>query len=307
MAAFLKILVIAPYLIGGLGSYLCARSMFKSIKRINLSYLKLAALLVAVLYMTNIWMIDRQGHYFIQAGYAFLPLTLLCFHKALQARKFIYIFLAALFLAVGTITPHFLVYTLIATGILFIVYLISDLKSRQFRKALKVVGITLTVVSLFIIFSSFWLLPLLGATLSAGETPTPSYLLRSGDIIAANQGLTVVSTFRLATPGFEFAVTRNVWQVIALVFPVIALLGFVFNQRNKFAIFFLLVAIAGLILPLIFLLDSNTYFNLMCSSRFSWLLHDPGRTLGLTAMGYCFLAGFFLLRFTPKLEQRSNE
>ncbi len=306
MALLLKILIVIPFIVSGLGMFFLARMIFRSIYPGLNKYIVPAALVAAVIYQFNPWVLDHQPHYFLLVGYSFLPLTLMFAVLAWEKQRFLWIFLAALFFAITTVTPHYMVYTAIVLLIVFLIYLVADIWRRRWALAGKRFVISIMLLLLAIIFSSFWLWPLVSVQLDTGEKLAPDYVLRVDDIVAANSNLSVEAVFQLSTPDLKNTDSQWLWRLAAFSLPALALTGFVLNYKRRWALTLLILLLAAWVIPLVFLFLPGVYSDLIYRLPFSWILHDPSRTLGLACLGYGLLIGLFILRLTDHWSKKMS-
>lgn len=306
MEVFLKILIVIPYLVAGLGMFFLGRRIFRENFPDLVRFRVPAALIAAAIYQINPWLLDHQPHYFLQVGYAFLPLTLLFTVIAWERKRFGWIFLAAAIFATTTVTPHYMVYTAVALAIVFLVNILADLWRRNWLVAGKRLVVTLGIIGLAVIFSSFWLWPLLRVQLQAEAPLAPDYVLRMDDISAANTQLSWSTVFQLSVPDLKNTDSHWVWQIAGFGLPVLSVAGFVLNYRRRWAIALMLLLMAAWSVPAVFIAFPGLYANMIYHLPFSWIFHDPSRTLGLVCLGYGLLAGMFLLGLVARQKARVN-
>jgi len=306
MPVLLKILVVIPYLAAGLGMFFLARKIFRSIYPNLAIYCVPAAMVAACIYQFNPWLIDHQAHYFLQVGYAFLPIIILFTLLAWEQNRFHWVCLAAFFFATTTVTPHYMFYTVAVLLIAFLVHIFADLWRHQWIKAAKRLGITLAIITLAIIFASFWLWPLASVQLRSAAPLAPDYVLRMDDIIAANAKLSWPVVFQLSNPKLQNPDSYWLWQIAGFGLPALAVAGFVINYRRRWALAILLVLLGAWSIPAIFIYLPGLYSNMIYRLPFSWVFHDPSRPLGLVCLGYGLLTGLFLLGLIARQQTRVN-
>ena len=304
VSVFSKFIITLPYLIAGIGAYLFVSEITPRLKNGFHCY---AALVSGLIYMLSPWLMSRQAHFFIQVGYAFLPLALYFYIRALRQGKLINMVLAAIFIGLAGVTPHYLAYTALALILLFLVYMVRSIYLKKAGNIKKILLRTLYIFIIFLLLFAFWVLPLSYTHLVENELPSPTYILRTGDIVNGNQEFDCFGLLTLVSRDFESLAEYVLWIVAAAGIIILSLAGFWHNRKNMYAWFLFILSGVAVALPVLFLISKNRYFEIMFSIPLSWLLHDPFRTLGLLALGLSGLVGFFLYYLITRKNALANK
>ena len=134
--------------------------------------------------------------------------------------------LAAIFIGLAGVTPHYLAYTVLALSLLFLVYIIRSIYLKKAENIKKILLRTLYIFIIFLLLFAFWVLPLGYTYLVENELPSPIYILRTGDIVNANQEFDCFGLLTLVSRDFESWAEYVLWIVAAAGIIIFSLAGF---------------------------------------------------------------------------------
>ncbi|MBA7612549.1 hypothetical protein ES703_19785 [subsurface metagenome] len=301
---FYKLLILGIMLLTGLSMYYAANILIKQVVK-GWWIAFTGAIIAALVYMFNPWVLPHITHIPLWVGYALSPLVLICFMKALKSGRFIYVIATAFLWSVASVDPRYIVFS----GILILSWLafslLGQFKAGDKSTALSYIKITALVVALYIPFNAFWILP----HAATGQI-TPLYQISTEDIIDISRNSSLINVIRFMGfwgpwgTGAKFYEPASQslyypWLASSFIVPLFAFASLIFRPNNngglKYASYFSLMCI-----PLIFLGMGTqspfpSVYNWLVfdipffSERLGWIFREPDKWVGLLALMLCFL------------------
>ncbi len=301
---FYKLLILGIMLLTGLSMYYAANILIKEVVK-GWWIAFTAAIIAALVYMFNPWVLPHITHVPLWVGYALAPLVLVCFMKALKSGRFIYVIATAFLWSVASVDPRYIVFA----GILILSWLacslLSQFKAGDRATALSHIKITALVVALYIPFNAFWIF----SHAATGQI-TPLYQISHEDIINISRNSSLINVIRFMGfwgpwgTGAKFYEPASgslyyPWLASSFIVPLFAFGSLIFRPNNngalKYVSYFSLMCI-----PLIFLGMGTrsllpSFYNWLVfdipffSERLGWMFREPDKWVGLLALMFCFL------------------
>ncbi|MFC1721523.1 hypothetical protein ACFL0Z_01265 [Patescibacteria group bacterium] len=254
--------------------------------------IEIGALLAATFYIFNPWSLSHLSQFYLWLGYAFLPLVVLLFLKALDGRDLRralpYVIATALATTVLSFTsPHFIVYT---AGIFAVVLIVFLLFARG-RQRPRYLITFLLLIALLLVFNLYWILPNIDHWQVNSSLAAPDYLLLVDDV--GNEISTPSAILNLLALRGVGAELSNFLRVVFLIFPALILASLIINRRRglRISLIAILIGITSL-LPAIFMVLSpavttNAILNFPLINSISWVfLRVVDRSAGILALTY---------------------
>lgn len=207
----------------------------------------LGAFVGSIVYNFNVYTLTtRSGDLMMSSSYAIAPLAMFVFVKSLELRKMKYSLLSGLIFMICASYDFRIFYIfafLIFFYFLFHILFVSKLKLKELKTDTLFASIPFIVLALL---SAFWIIPLI----STGSL-TNNYLfnrdLFGNGYLYLNQSLAFFFPWWTAGHGYALGVVQPIpiyfWSI-----PIIALLGFILNFKNKYVYFFVFVSLLGILL-----------------------------------------------------------
>ncbi len=308
---FLRLLLIFAYFISGVSMYFACYILLKDETRVVQGnyWANISAIIAGIVYMVNPWSFYRFSQYIHLFGYAVTPLALVFFIKLLDRRKikYKYVIFISLLWCIASASVHFIVFI----GFLLFSYLayksLIDIRKKEFFKLSSSVKSSLLILILYILFSSYWLIPYLVGS-STGSITLP-YVVTPEIIQMLSRGSSLINVIRLM--GFwdpvlgSYPTTDLIipWTISTFIISIFAFSAIILYKKNKHVLFFSLLAI------LFILLSTGTagplgewytwmIFNLPFISKIEWVFRESNKFVGLLALCYSFLTGFTILKLS---------
>ncbi|EKD49938.1 MAG: hypothetical protein ACD_63C00008G0004 [uncultured bacterium] len=275
-------------------TYLCIKSYAKQACKQKSAAIEIGAMLAAFFYIFNPWSLGHLPQFYLWLGYAFLPLILLLFVKALAVKTFrqgipyiILTAIAASFLSFAS--PHFLIYTAIALIAVLIINLIAKIPQRQSRAIYRQLLIFALLIVVLLVFNLYWILPNYNYLKINSEMASPGYLSYEINV----RPLIITSIFNFLALRGTGGEVGNFIREIYLVFPALLIAHLILRVRKKdiFGISLLFVGFLSLVPSLLILLApdfaNKVIFTWPIISKFSWIFsRDVDRANGILAIAY---------------------
>lgn len=281
-----KFIVFWPIIFGlSLSSYFLIRHIIKSDSGAFIGSLVFS-------YSTYFLSIDSQGHQFLPASFVFSTLAILFYIKLFEERKFYLAVITGILLAVSGAYDLRSLYISVGILLLYFAYDLFINFSTRKKYLFRYLLFGLVPFILFFLLSMYWVLPILLTGYISGN----SFLGRQ---IFGSEFYNLQSSMSTFFPFWTGKETT--WFIIQKVpfvywtYPILAIVGIVFNRINKVITFFSLLMLIGIFLSK----QADIPFALV----YGWLYtHIPGFSAFreaskfnfLTAIGYAVLIGSFV-------------
>lgn len=280
------------------GSYLLTNYVFKN---------KVAGALGAFVYTTNTYYLTLlTGHLTLAAAYAFVPLVILTYMKAITTGSRIYIVLSALMLAAcSAYEPRFAYIVVLILAILAIFHFVISYLRRvrvSFRGVVKMGMLYAAPIGIFVLLNMYWLLGLMMSGGPSGGTVIESSLF-GNEFFNLSQAMTLFHPFWSGgevQPFIVHDIPAYFWLI-----PPLAIAGFIASKKNYKLLFFGCIGIIGILLSK----QSAAPF----SSLYSWMFTNfPGfnayreasKFYMLIALSYSILLPALYLYVKKKFDSR---
>ena len=301
-----KVVILLSIFLPFLSMYLFSYRWFKSFVN-STFYLKAIAFASALVYSINSEMGTRifAGHQSIIFGYGIFPLLLLCLFEALETKdsrnKKIYILLSGLIYSIlFWLTPHLIFLSVIPLGLYFIFFSLTSKKN--------VVSFFVTVLTSgligFIINFYAWAPPIFfNEKFFTISSPTyyAWHLFWASRFSSFNNVIRVFNQndVQLLIPKFQKMIFN-----LKLIFPIIALAGFLLLKKSKKTLFIFFLTITGIILSM----GVHAPFEKIYVFLYKYIFifksfRDPSKFLILYLFGLSLFTGYFFTYIYNKKKQ----
>lgn len=228
-------------LVAVFGSYLLTNYIFKD---------KIAGALGAFVYTTNTYYLTLlTGHLTLAAAYAFVPLVILTYIKAITTGGRAYIVLSALTLAIcSAYEPRFAYIVVLLLGILALFHFLFSYLAKVRISVSGVIKMGLLYAAplgIFVLLNMYWLLGLMMSGGPSGGTVIETSLF-GNEFFNLSQALTLFHPFWSGTEIQPFIVHEI--PVYFWLIPPLAIAGFIVSKKNYKILFFACVGIIGILL-----------------------------------------------------------
>lgn len=266
------------------GSYFLIKKFTKS---------DISAFVGSLVFSFNTYFImGRTGHLTVMASFGMAPLIILFFIKSLESRKIYYGVLTGLLCFIAS--AYELRSLNIIAGVLFLyfIYHFLIIEKLRFKKTLQTIPVAVLPFIITGVLNLYWLL----GYLKLGPTAFSEILQRSlfgSGFMNIVRSMTLFHPFWTGSKYYSFVVQPIPFYFFLV--PVFAILGIMFNRRNKIVLFFSIISLLGIILTK----QSAEPFPHL----YTWLYnHMPGFSVYresskfyfLIALGYSILIAFFI-------------
>lgn len=280
----IKFLFFFPYiLVAPLGMYLLSYKLTKNI---------LGSAVASLIYTVNIPILTSfaMGHLHITVPQAFLPLILLSMIIYFEKEEIIPLLLTTIFLLLTGLYEFRFFYIAYIVLSLFIIYQVIVFRGKNFKKALK---LFIVVSAAGLLFNLFWLLPLLFSSTNYSANPILNRPLFGSEFLSVLNPLTLFHPYW--TPNEVSVFTSQIIPSVFLLFPALAIMGYLLNRKNKLLLFFLIILILGLTLTK----ASNPPFETLYSKLYTHLpgfklFRESTKFFYFVALSYSVLTAFLI-------------
>lgn len=228
-------------IIAVVGSYLLTNYVFKN---------RVAGALGAFVYTTNTYYLTLlTGHLTLAAAYAFVPLVILTYMKAITTGSRVYIVLSALMLAAcSAYEPRFAYIVVLLLAILAISHFVISYLRRvriSIGGVLKMGMLYAAPIVIFVLLNMYWILGLMMSGGPSGGTVIESSLF-GNEFFNLSQAMTLFHPFWSGgevRPFIVHDIPGYFWLI-----PPLAIAGFIVSKKNYKILFFACVGIIGILL-----------------------------------------------------------
>jgi hypothetical protein len=300
----LNILWIFTETIAGMSMYLLSSYILqKTREKRNINLIETAAFVSGFLYMFNPYVLQLSHHITLKFVYALFPLYILTLLLSFTRKNNFALLFSALFLTLISSVFHYAIFGLI----LLLVYTLFFIYDK--RKLEPVFTFLKTVVT-YALFSAYWLIPTVLATINKTEL-SPTYILttESVDLLSNNAG--ILNVFQLYTgwsldaffvnPPFPIF-SPALLGTIRLLITVFALSILLSNNKNKYVKLFSLILVISIPISTGSRGFSDFYYWIVFSFPFGWVFRSPEKLIVFVLSSISILLAFSFVKTVTKLQ-----
>ncbi|MFX0205760.1 MAG: hypothetical protein ACFFDT_07205, partial [Candidatus Hodarchaeota archaeon] len=187
-----------------------------------------------------------------QFSYSILPLTFYYYHQSISQNNFKLCCFAAIFLTLtiaGTI--QYLVFMLILFGLWILLNVIFEFRNR--KKMWGMIKSSLIISLLFLLFSSYWIIPSL-LIMICGVTLSPSYILTYEMLDTFSRSSNLLNSFRLIADWWPRIlltplenISPTIWTILTFTLPIFAFTSLLFPKKKNEYRYILIITVITLI------------------------------------------------------------
>lgn len=266
----------------------------------------LASFTGAAVYMISpAILINQITHYFTWIPYYLQPLLFLSYVKTLEDGANRNVVLTALILAFASIGVHYVFFS----WLLLLSWLgYSCLRCHTKQMILRSVKTTIKILLLYILFCSYWIVPLIMTPNQVGTLSSPPAIAYVQEQSRQNMFYNVVrlvggyAYFPASHGGYaSMPYTGILPTLCGFIIPLMVAVSIATNRKNKYVLFFSAVLAVSLYLAMGTMAPYPKFYEwLSTETPVSSLVRKPNKWLYFTSLSYSFILSIGVTEFSTR-------
>ena len=303
---FIEVLwVITETLAGMAVFFLSFYVLRKTHSKIGKNILTFASFISGFIYMFNPYILQLSHHITLKLGYSLFPLYILFLLLSFEENKLSYLVFSAFLLTLLSSTPHYTVFGLASLFFSTVFFSITE-------KRINCITIFFKIISLYILFSAYWLIPFILATIQ-GEELSPTYLLTKETVNMLSRNANLVNVFQFytgwtvdklfANPPIAI-LSPDILNVIRILVTFVSLFSLFHIRKNKYVIFFSLILLIFVPFAGGTKIFPELYYWLTFNFSFGWIFRAPEKLIVFIVLSISALLAFSFKDLAKNLQKK---